>query len=172
MKLGFIAAVAALSLSFQQANAQIVPGRFLGSWQSGRVALDDGTYSCQAVQCSGQCGLGKYFLLIALPGKSYVIPSFNNDFFVPPGTEATLKISGKKYRLRNRAKKPDKVLTPVDGRTLVAIVNAIKALERKSKSARFEVTTPSGTTESFSVRGFRRVLAEFNEQCESAKRGY
>ncbi len=172
MKLGFIAAVAALSLSFQQATAQIAVGRFLGSWQTVRVALDDGTYSCQAVQCSGQCGLGKYFLLIALPGKSYVIPSFNNEFFVPPGTEATLKISGKKYRLRNRAKKPDKVLTPVDGRTLVAIVNAIKALERKSKRARFEVTTPNGTTESFSVRGFRRVLAEFNEQCESAKRGY
>ncbi len=172
----FIMAALAVVLMLASPNpvrAQMSAGKFIGSWQTIRQVMDDGSYSCQAIQCrGGACGQNKYFILLANPKNKYVIPTYNNYFATPPGTKAKLVIGKKSFGYINRAKKPSKALMPVDWPALVGVMRAMVALEKANPAGKFRVISPKGQSLDFSVRGVGRVLTEFNRVCKSAKRGY
>ncbi|NOX39834.1 MAG: hypothetical protein GXP05_04775 [Alphaproteobacteria bacterium] len=167
-----VISVLATFLFTTQIVAQVSEGKFIGSFQTIRQVLDDGRFSCQAIQCGASCGQGRVFILLGTAKDKYVVPIYNHIFSVAPGAKAKMVIGKQSFELVNREKKPSKVLSPADGRTLVGIVRAMLALEKVNRSGKFQIIDPKGNKRQFSVRGTKAVLKEFNLECKTSLKGY
>ncbi len=167
-----VISVLATFLFTTEISAQISEGKFIGSFQTIRRTLTNGSFSCQAYQCGASCGSGRGFILFGTAKDNYIIPMYNHIFTVAPGAKAKMVIGKQSFQLVNRGKKPSKILTPRDRNALVGIIQGMLALERTNRSGKFQIIDPKGNKHQFSVRGTKAVLKEFNLECKTSLKGY
>lgn len=138
----------------------------IGSWLAARSVLDDGVFSCQAIQCtSGDCAQNRFFLLVTAPGETRIFPMFNNGWEVPNGTAVALTINGQTFTLGNGSGKPDKFLRARSLSDVKAILKALEAIDGTSSSV-FHVTGPDGARSRFHARGTSKTIDFMAKQCD------